>query len=177
MRTVSSTHNALYRSSGGRISGRMVGMPVLLLVTKGRRSGKRRTTPLLYLEHGDAIVVVASNGGSDYIPAWWLNLRSNPDAEVEIGREHRLVSARKASPAERARLWPEFTSRFPGYASYATRTAREIPVVILEPRQSRSTEDRGLNRPHSSLAIEQASVRRQALLKRERRDSNPRPPA
>jgi F420H(2)-dependent quinone reductase len=134
MRAASGTHNSLYRASGGRIGGRMMGMPVLLLVTKGRRSGKPRTTPLLYLRHGDAIVVVASNGGSDYIPAWWLNLRSNPDAEIEIGPERRLVSARKASPDERASLWPEFTSRFSGYAKYAARTAREIPVVILEPR-------------------------------------------
>ena len=134
MKTVSGTHSALYRASGGRIGGRMLGMPVLLLITHGRRSGKSRTIPLLYVRDGDSIVVVASNGGSDYVPAWWLNLRSNPDAEVEIGRGRTRVTARKASPDERARLWPEFTSRFSGYAKYATRTVREIPVVILEPR-------------------------------------------
>ena len=134
MKAMSGAHTALYRASGGRIGGRMLGLPVLLLVTKGRRSGKSRTNPLLYLRDGDAIVVVGSNGGSDYVPAWWLNLRSNPEAEVEIGRGRTLVTARKASPDERARLWPEFTSRYSGYAKYATRTAREIPVVILEPR-------------------------------------------
>ena len=107
----------------------------MLLITKGRRSGKSRTIPLLYIRHGKAMVVVGSNGGSDYVPAWWLNLRANPDAEVEIGRERTPVTARKATPAERARLWPEFTSRFSGYAEYAKRTAREIPVVMLEPHR------------------------------------------
>jgi deazaflavin-dependent oxidoreductase (nitroreductase family) len=136
MKTITATHNAVYRGSGGRFGGRMNGMPVLLLTAKGRKSGKSRTTPLLYVRDGEAIVVVASNGGSDYVPAWWLNLRSNPEAEIELGRGRTRVSARKASSAERARLWPEFTSRFSAYAKYATRTAREIPVVILEPRSS-----------------------------------------
>ena len=134
MKTMSGTHTAIYRASGGRIGGRIQGMEVLLLTTTGRRSGKSRTTPLLCVREGEAIVVVASNGGSDSFPAWWLNLRSNPDADVEIGRDLRHVTARKASSDERARLWPEFTSRYPGYAKYATRTKREIPVVILEPR-------------------------------------------
>jgi len=134
MKAVSGTHRVLYRGSGGRIGGRIVGMPVLLLVTRGRRSGKSRTVPLLYVRDGEAVVVVASNGGSDYVPGWCLNLRSNPDAEIEIGRGRIQVTAREASPGERARLWPEFTSRYSGYANYATRTVREIPVVILEPR-------------------------------------------
>jgi F420H(2)-dependent quinone reductase len=136
MKTITATHNAVYRSSGGRFGGRMNGTPVLLLTTTGRKSGKRRTTPLLYVCDAESIVVVASNGGSDYTPAWWLNLRSHPEAEIELGREHRRVRARQASPAERARLWPEFTSRFSAYARYASRTAREIPVVILDPRSS-----------------------------------------
>ncbi len=135
MKAVSGAHTALYRRSGGRIAGRMVGMPVLLLVTRGRRSGKSRVTPLLYVPDGEAFVVVGSNGGSDYVPAWCLNLRTNHVAEVEIGRARTPVTAREASRDERARLWPEFTSRFSGYADYATRTAREIPVVILEPVQ------------------------------------------
>ena len=136
MKTLTGTHNTAYRASGGRVGGRMNGMPVLLLITKGRKSGKSRTTPLLYVRAADTLVVVASNGGSDYIPAWWLNLRSDPEAEVELGRRHILVKAREASPEENARLWPEFTSRFSAYAKYSTRTAREIPVVILEPRSS-----------------------------------------
>lgn len=134
MKAVSGAHNALYRASGGRVGGRLKGMQVLLLVTTGRRSGKSRVTPLLYLRDGDDLVVVGSNGGSDYVPAWWLNLRSDPDAEVELGRARSHVRAREASVEERARLWPEFTSRFSGYEAYAARTPREIPVVILEPR-------------------------------------------
>ena len=109
-------------------------MPVLLLTTTGRRSGKSRTTPLLYVRDGSAFVVVASNGGSDYTPGWWLNLQSDPQAEVEIGRVRTRVAARKASPAEHGRLWATFTAGFRGYAKYATKTAREIPVVMLEPR-------------------------------------------
>ena len=114
MKSVSATHNAVYRASRGRIGGRLVGMPVLLLTTRGRRSGKSRVIPLLYLRDGEAVVVVASNGGSDYVPAWWLNLQSNRDAEIEIGRHRSRVTAREASAEERDRLWPEFTSRFSG---------------------------------------------------------------
>jgi F420H(2)-dependent quinone reductase len=134
MKSASGMHTALYRASGGRIANGFQGMPVLLLTTTGRRSGKSRTTPLLYVRDGDAFAVVASNGGSDYTPAWWLNLLSNPQAEVEIGRTHSRVIARKASSEQHARLWATFTSGFPGYAKYATKTVREIPVVILEPR-------------------------------------------
>jgi F420H(2)-dependent quinone reductase len=133
MKSASGAHTALYRASGGRIANGFQGMPVLLLTTIGRRSGKSRTIPLLYVREGDAFVVVASNGGSDYTPAWWLNLQSDPHAEVEIGRAHTRVTARKASPGEHIRLWAAFTSGFPGYAKYATKTAREIPVVMLEP--------------------------------------------
>ena len=135
MKSISGTHNAVYRVSGGRIGGRIKGLPVLLLITRGRRSGKSRTIPLLYIRDGETMVVVGSNGGSDYVPAWWLNLRAHPDAEVEIGRKRTPVTAREASPAEHARLWPEFTSHFSGYAEYAKRAAREIPVVMLEPRR------------------------------------------
>ena len=138
MKTISGMHTSLYRASGGRIGGRMQGMPVLLLKTTGRRSGKPRATPLLYLRDGAAFVVVGSNGGSSYVPAWWLNLRSRPEAEIEVGRERIRIGARRASADERARLWPEFTSRYPGYAKYAARTTRAIPVVILEPREQQS---------------------------------------
>jgi deazaflavin-dependent oxidoreductase (nitroreductase family) len=134
MKSVSGIHTALYRASGGRIGRGFQGMPVLLLTTTGRRSGKPRTTPLLFIRENDAFVVVGSNGGSDSTPAWWLNLLSDKNAEVEIGRARTRVAARKASPEERVRLWAAFTSGYPGYAKYATRTAREIPVVLLEPR-------------------------------------------
>jgi deazaflavin-dependent oxidoreductase (nitroreductase family) len=134
MKCASGIHTALYRASGGRIGSGMQGMPVLLLTTTGRRSGKSRTTPLLYVRDGDAFAVVASNGGSDYTPGWWLNLQSDPRAEVEIARSRSRVTARKASAEEHGRLWVTFTAGFPGYAKYATKTAREIPVVLLESR-------------------------------------------
>ena len=136
MKSMAGTHNAVFRLSRGRVGGHMRGMPVLLLTTTGRKSGKSRVTPLFYIRDGSAFVVVASNGGSDYTPAWWLNLEGSPDAEIEVGRTRSHVTARKAAPGERARLWGELTAQFPGYAQYEQRTSREIPVVILEPRDS-----------------------------------------
>ena len=131
LKTVGAVHGAVYRASSGRVAGSIQGVPVLLLTTKGRKSGKRRVTPLLFVRDGDRIVVVASNGGSDRHPAWWLNISADPAVEVEIGRTRTAMTAREASAEERARLWPEFTSRYAGYLKYEARTAREIPVVVL----------------------------------------------
>lgn len=124
-------HRAVYRLSGGRLLARVAGMPVLLLTTTGRRSGAARTTPLTYFEDGDDLVVVASNGGEDRPPAWWLNLLATPEATVTIGSRPEPVSAREASAAEHARLWPVITATHAGYSDYARRTTRPIPVVIL----------------------------------------------
>jgi deazaflavin-dependent oxidoreductase (nitroreductase family) len=106
-------------------------MPVLLLTTTGRRSGKARTTPLTFFREGDDLVVIASNGGSDRAPDWSLNLRQNPQATVRIGVQELAVTARTASAEERQRLWPGITATYAGYARYEQRTARPIPVVIL----------------------------------------------
>lgn len=125
-------HRFLYRTSGGRIGGRLWDLPVVLLTTTGRKSGKRRTVPLCSLRDGDDVVVIASYGGLDQPPAWWLNLEANPQAELLTGREQRAVTARNAGPEERARLWVELTARAPGYLEYERRTDREIPVVILQ---------------------------------------------
>jgi deazaflavin-dependent oxidoreductase (nitroreductase family) len=133
MRIASRVHTAVYRASGGRVAGEARNLPVLLLTTIGRRSGKQRTAPLLFIRDRDDVVVVASNGGMDWFPAWWLNLRQNATAVVEIGRERRDVIASKAGRARRARLWPQFTGPYPGYLKYEARTAREIPLVILHP--------------------------------------------
>jgi deazaflavin-dependent oxidoreductase (nitroreductase family) len=127
-------HRLLYRVSGGRLGGRVWDLPVVLLTTTGRRSGKARTVPLCSLSDGDDVVVIASYGGLDQPPAWWLNLEANPHAELLSGREQRAVTARNANPEERARLWAELTSRAPGYLEYERRTSREIPVVILQSR-------------------------------------------
>jgi F420H(2)-dependent quinone reductase len=133
-RYLGALHRLLYRVSGGRVGGRVWDLPVVLLTTTGRRSGKRRTVPLCSFRDGDDVVVIASYGGLDQPPAWWLNLEANPHAELQDGRTRRLVTARNAGPGERERLWAEVTSRAPGYLEYERRTAREIPVVILQSR-------------------------------------------
>jgi deazaflavin-dependent oxidoreductase (nitroreductase family) len=124
-------NRALYRVTGGRIGGKLRGAPILLLTTAGRVSGKPRTVPLLYLADGDDLVMAASYGGFPRHPHWYRNLETNPDVEVEIGRERRRLRARTATPVERARLWPRLVELYPGYEAYQRRTTREIPVVIL----------------------------------------------
>lgn len=107
-------------------------MPVLLLTTVGRRSGKRRTVPLTYFEDGEAIVLVASYGGRPHNPAWFENLMTAGTGEVTIGRDHRLCRARRATEAERGRLWPRIVEVYSGYAAYQEKTAREIPLALLD---------------------------------------------
>ena len=124
----------VYRRSGGRVGGKLGGAPVLLLDHVGRKSRARRTTPLLYLRDGGEIVIVASRGGSDATPAWWLNLKAAPATTVQIGREQIPVTAREADTSEKARLWPKLVEMYGDYAVYQRRTTREIPVVILSPR-------------------------------------------
>jgi deazaflavin-dependent oxidoreductase (nitroreductase family) len=124
----------LYRRSGGKIGGKMFGVPVLLLTTTGRKSGRSWTVPLLYQTDGDGWVIIASNGGSARHPAWWLNLRSQPDASIEIGRETYQVKAVEAAGEERERLWRRMASAYKGYDGYARKTARQIPVVALRRR-------------------------------------------
>jgi len=126
-------HVAVYRASGGRLGGRLgKGVPVLLLTTTGRKTGKRRTTPLLYVEEGDGYVVVASVGGAPSHPAWYLNLRSNP-AAMQVGGRKLAVTAETAGLEERARLWLRLRQMWPQYDDYQAKTRREIPVVILAP--------------------------------------------
>ena len=111
----------------------MVGAPVLLLTTTGRKTGRRHTIPLLYLEDGENFVVVASNGGAPRHPAWWSNLRADPEANVEIGGRELRARAQKASPEEKEWLWPRLVAMYGAYENYQRRTDREIPVVILRP--------------------------------------------
>ncbi|MFV2073875.1 MAG: nitroreductase/quinone reductase family protein, partial [Thermoanaerobaculales bacterium] len=101
---VSAMHLFWYRLTGGAIGGSLAGRPVLLLTTTGRKSGRRRTTPLVYLEDGDNMVLVASNGGNQRHPVWWLNLERNPEAEVRVRNEKSRVTAEKAEGEERERL-------------------------------------------------------------------------
>jgi deazaflavin-dependent oxidoreductase (nitroreductase family) len=112
-------------------------MPVLLLTTTGRRSGKARTTPLTFFRDGADLVVIASNGGADRPPDWWLNLQQTPRAVVQIGTDRLVVTARAASEQERERLWVVITATYAGYARYQERTTRRIPVVLLTPEAAR----------------------------------------
>lgn len=126
------THLALYRLTRGRIGARLGTLQVLLLTTRGRRSGRERTAPLVYFQEGERWVLIASNGGQPHDPQWWRNLQAEPTARVQIGPETHRVRARLAGPEERARLWPRVKQQNPAYAGYETRTSREIPVVLLE---------------------------------------------
>jgi deazaflavin-dependent oxidoreductase (nitroreductase family) len=111
---------------------RIAGMPVLLLTTVGKRSGKRRTSPLTYFEENGAIVLVASYGGRPHNPAWFENLIAAGEGEVTIGGNSRMMRARRATPEERARLWPRIVDTYDGYAKYQEKTEREIPLAILD---------------------------------------------
>jgi deazaflavin-dependent oxidoreductase (nitroreductase family) len=126
-------HPWLYRATGGLVGGRVMGMPVLLLTTTRRRTGTPRTRALMYLPKGEACVVIASYAGEPRHPDWWLNLRAHPTAQIQRGRTLTAVRAREADGEERARLWAEVVERERGYATYAERATRRIPVVVLEP--------------------------------------------
>ena len=127
-------NNVAYRLSGGRVAGQIPsGAPICLLTTTGRRSGRLRTVPLVYVPDGDDLVVVASRGGMGSHPAWYLNLLADPGATVQLGAATRRVRARDASEAERERLWPTLTAAYPHFDAYQLRTLRRIPVVILSP--------------------------------------------
>jgi deazaflavin-dependent oxidoreductase (nitroreductase family) len=127
-------HRAVLRVTGGRLLGRAGGMPVVLLTTKGRRSGRRRTTVLTSpVQEGDRVALVASYGGDDRHPAWFLNLRADPEVELTLHGSTRPMRARVASAEEKAALWPRVVDRYPGYGRYQERTGRDIPVVLLEP--------------------------------------------
>ena len=126
-------HRTIVTASNGRIGGTGFGMPVVILTTTGRKSGKKRTTMLTAPIHDDQrVVLVASYGGDDRHPAWYLNLRDNPDVELEIKGDKRAMRARVASADEKAELWPDVVKAHKGYADYQTKTERDIPLVILE---------------------------------------------
>ena len=124
----------LYRLTGGKIGGRWLGgAPVLLLTTIGRKSGRPRATPLLYLRDGEHVVVVASKGGMSHHPLWYMNLEANPEVEIEIGPERTKMAARRATDAEKAALWPRLVEMYRDFDDYQARTERNIPVIILSP--------------------------------------------
>jgi deazaflavin-dependent oxidoreductase (nitroreductase family) len=135
LKAMNGVHRVMLKTSFGRFGWEFSKMPVVELTTTGRKTGQKRSVMLTSpLQEGDAIVVVASRGGDDTHPAWFLNLRDNPAVEVVYkGKPKQSMTARVATPEERARMWPIVTSQYKGYAGYQTKTTREIPLVLLEP--------------------------------------------
>jgi deazaflavin-dependent oxidoreductase (nitroreductase family) len=135
MKAMSQAHRAILRLSGGRVLGSAFGMRVIELHTVGRKSGLPRSTMLTApVIDGDRIVLVASKGGDDRDPDWYRNLMAHPDTELTIAGQRRPMRARRASAAEKAELWPRVVAAYQGYAGYQTRTERDIPLIICEPR-------------------------------------------
>jgi deazaflavin-dependent oxidoreductase (nitroreductase family) len=134
LKAMNAVHRAVLGVTGNRVGASFGGMPSLELTTTGRKSGKQRSVMLTSpLQEGDAYIVVASRGGDDIHPAWFLNLRDNPRVEVRVvGTPARRMHARVATPEERARMWPLIAGKYRNYAGYQKRTTREIPLVVLE---------------------------------------------
>ena len=132
VRRASAFHTALFRLTRGRVGKRLVHNDMLLLTTKGRKTAEDHTVPLLYLQNGHALVVIASYGGRHFYPDWYLNLVDDPQVRVELPGKTLSMRARTADAAERALWWPRAVDAYDGYASYQSRTDREIPVVFLE---------------------------------------------
>jgi deazaflavin-dependent oxidoreductase (nitroreductase family) len=135
LKTMNVLHRGVMKLTFGKIGWQAGPMPVVELTTTGRKSGEPRTVLLTSpVQEGDTWVIVASRGGDDHHPAWFLNLRDDPNVEVRRGGKPReRMLARIATPDERARLWPQVTAKYKGYAGYQTKTDREIPLVLLEP--------------------------------------------
>lgn len=134
IKLMSRANTWIYRATGGRVGGTFRhGAPVMLVTTTGRKSGKRFTTPLLYIRDGERVVTVASKGGMDHHPLWYRNMIADPAVEVQIGTTTSPMRASTASAAEKAQLWPQLVAVYPDYADYQARTTRDIPVVILSP--------------------------------------------
>jgi F420H(2)-dependent quinone reductase len=134
---VGRVHAALLHLSRGCLRRSLVlagGQPVLALTTVGRRSGKRRTTVVAYLDHGGAFAVGAVNLGSDRTPAWCLNLHADPNAWIEVSGERKPVFARRARGEEAERLWSAFIDRLPAIANSLRLAQREVPMMVLEPQ-------------------------------------------
>jgi F420H(2)-dependent quinone reductase len=135
LRRLMGGHAQLYKLTGGLVGYFVPGAPrTLLLEHVGAKSGTKRTSPLSFIRDGEAYVLVASKGGFPQNPAWFHNLKANPDTTIQVRNKKIPVRARVATPEERERLWPEVVKAYGGYAAYQKRTEREIPLVMLEPR-------------------------------------------
>ncbi|HSJ70145.1 MAG TPA: nitroreductase family deazaflavin-dependent oxidoreductase [Acidimicrobiia bacterium] len=133
VKTLSRLHAIAYRVTGGMIGRRLADNDMLLLTTEGTVTGSDHTIPLLYLRDDDRLIVVASYGGRPDHPQWYRNLVANPEATVRIGRTTATVTASTMEATDRARWWPVIVEAFADYATYQSRTEREIPLVWLDP--------------------------------------------
>ncbi len=137
VRWMSKANTYLYRASGGRVGGTwMQGAPIMLLTTVGRRSGKERTAPLLFLRDGQNLLIVASQGGMSTHPAWYLNLQANPECWAEIGPRKMPMRAERLTDDEKATVWPALCHLYSDFDDYQARTERNIPVLRLTPRRA-----------------------------------------
>ncbi|ORB60632.1 nitroreductase family deazaflavin-dependent oxidoreductase [Mycolicibacterium tusciae] len=141
MKYAGKAHVWVYRKSGGKIganwrigAGLKKPVPTLLLEHTGRKSGKTFVSPLVFIQDGQDVIVVASKGGSDTHPQWYRNLVATPDAYIEIGTDRRAVRAETASPEEKARLWPKLVEAYADFDTYQSWADRDIPVIVLKPR-------------------------------------------
>jgi len=130
----------LYRATGGVVGGKIQGLPVLLLTTIGRKSGKPRTVPLGYLRDGSTYVIIASNAGLPRHPAWFFNLQSHAEATIQAKHVQVQVKAETANPEKTHELWARLMEVAPGYADYQKRTSRDIPMVTLQPVDQRGEQ-------------------------------------
>ena len=133
IKIIGTVHRWRYRMSRSKWGQTFFGSPILLLTTTGRRTGQPRTWPLTYLPEGERLIVVASNGGQQNHPAWYLNLRANPQVSVQLGDQTQTMIAQTAEGEERARLWSRVVEEYPAYAGYQRKTDRRIPVIVLRP--------------------------------------------
>ena len=133
MRTAMAVHAGVYRASRGRLLGTVGGSPVLLLTTRGRKSGKRRTIPLVYLEDERRFLIAASAGGSPSHPAWYHNLAATKTATIQVRSETIPVRIEIPQANERAPLWEQFKSTYQQFEDYEDKTDRTIPVIVLVP--------------------------------------------
>ncbi len=125
-------HVERYQATGGEEGHDWQGTTALLLTTIGHKSGEERTTPLIYQEHNSDYLIVASKGGADEPPAWYLNLEAKPTVGVQVRDDRFTARARTATPEEKAEMWTKMTAAWPQYDEYQSKTDREIPVVVLE---------------------------------------------
>jgi F420H(2)-dependent quinone reductase len=133
MKYFARAHIWVYHRTNGRVGAKLLWFPAALITTTGRRSGQPRTTPTLYLDDGDRVILPASFGGRDTDPAWYLNLESNPEVHVQIGSRHLDLRARDATEDERKVYWPRLIKMYPPYRGYREAADRVIPMVVCEP--------------------------------------------